>query len=84
MELVYRSSSSVQGVEQAADINNGFLDIRLGPTLSCLVAEKKKNSQITYFYETTTGSFNHLHPSPQTLPLCPSLHIPTEGYVVVV
>ena len=41
MELVYRSSSSVQGVEQAADINNGFLDIRLGPTLSCLVAEKK-------------------------------------------
>ena len=32
-----------------------FLDCRLGPTLSCLVAEKKGNLQINYSSATTTN-----------------------------
>ena len=31
-----------------------FLDCRLGPTLSCLVAEKKVNFQLSYFLAITT------------------------------
>ena len=44
--------------------------------LSVLFGSRKKlNSQISYFYAKTTRSFNNTHASPQTLPLCPSLHI---------
>ena len=35
--------------------NKVFLDSRLGPTLSCLVAEKKINFQISYFSVTITN-----------------------------
>ena len=34
--------------------NKMYLDSRLGHTLSCLVAEKKLNSQLIYFYTTPT------------------------------
>ena len=37
----YRSSSTVQCVQQHADENKVFLVFRLGPTLSCLVTEKR-------------------------------------------
>ena len=40
MNSVYRKLKNVHSV---------VLDCRLGPTLSCLVAEKKLNSQITTF-----------------------------------
>ena len=41
ISLVYRTSFTEQCVQQTADVNKVFLDCRLGPTLSCLVAEKR-------------------------------------------
>ena len=41
-------------------VNKVSLDCRLGPTLSCLIAEKKLNSQITTSFTTTTKHFNQV------------------------
>ena len=67
ISLVYRSSSSVQFVQKDAEFKHFVL----------FGSRKKLNSQICYFYAKTTRCFTHLHPSPQTFPLCPSLHIST-------
>ena len=42
------------------NVNKLCLDSRLGPTLSCLAAEKKLNSQISYFHTTTTMPLNQV------------------------
>ena len=49
ISLVYRSSSTVQYVQYALDVNKVFLDCRLGPTLSCLITEKGKYSNQLLF-----------------------------------